>query len=70
MTRYDMYRRFRAHQMNVATDGRGMVTRYPSGRTEVSYASAAYGEHALAAWQQARAHTYFVGQMQRRFDAA
>lgn len=48
------YFNYRAHQAKVATEGGGCLTVYPSGRTEMSYASAPYGEHALSALSAAR----------------
>jgi len=53
------YRQFRAHQHAVAMDGSGSLTVYPSGRTETSYGSAPYGEHALSAYLSAKCHIAF-----------
>lgn len=60
------YRHFRAHQQKVWADGGGMLTTYPTGRTEVSYASAPYGEHALSAWTSARRHAHFMADLGKR----
>ncbi|RWL22523.1 MAG: hypothetical protein EOR63_32310 [Mesorhizobium sp.] len=57
------YLQFRAHQRKVSSDGGGMLTRYPSGRTEKSYASAPYGEHALSAFISAKRHIAFLERM-------
>jgi len=54
------YKRFRKHQMDVANDGGGCLTTYPEGRTELSYASAPYGEHAYSAFMSARRHIHFM----------
>lgn len=51
------YKHFRQHQQNVIVKGGGMLTTFPSGRTELSYASSAYGCHALSAWQSAKWHS-------------
>lgn len=48
------YRQHRAHQMKVYADGGGTMTTYPSGRVELSYGAAPYGEHALSAFLAAR----------------
>lgn len=53
------YRHFRQHQAKVAAAGGGTLTVYPSGRTEISYASAPYGEHAKAALASAKRHIHF-----------
>ena len=57
------YRRQRAHQRNVWITG-GMLTTYPDGRTELSYASAPYGEHALSAITAARATVHFMKRLE------
>jgi hypothetical protein len=54
-----LYRVARAHQKRLAADDSGTLTVYPSGRTERSYASAPYGEHALAAWWSAKSALAF-----------
>lgn len=59
------YRHFRQHQQNVIAEGGGMLTTFPSGRTELSYASSAYGCHALSAWQSARSHAHFLSSHRR-----
>ena len=51
-----LYRHFRQHQQNVINQGGGMLTTFPSGRTELSYGSSAYGCHALSAWPSAKWH--------------
>lgn len=56
----NLYQQFRRHQREVANEDRGMLTMYPSGRTEMSYGSAPYGEHALSALASARAHVAFL----------
>lgn len=48
------YQAQRRHQAQIAADGGGVLTTYKSGRTERSYASAAYGFHAAAALAAAR----------------
>lgn len=53
------YRHFRAHQSKVWSEGGGALTVYPSGRTELSYGSAPYGEHALSAIAAARSQIAF-----------
>lgn len=50
----NLYQKYRQHQRNVQTAGGGTLTTYPDGRTELSYASAPYGEHAVSALAQAR----------------
>jgi len=54
------YKEFRAHQRNLQIAGGGCLTVYQSGRTELSYASAPYGEHALAAFSAAKSHVAFL----------
>jgi hypothetical protein len=54
------YRKYRQHQHEVYVSGGGSVDTYPSGRTEVSYGSAPYGEHALSAFVAARRHLHFL----------
>lgn len=56
------YRSNRAHQLR--TYG-GSLTVCPSGRTELTGGSAAYGFHALAAYQSARSHIYFMANLAR-----
>jgi hypothetical protein len=57
------YKRFRAHQMSVWSDGGGGLTFYPSGRTELSFGGAPYGEHALSAYLSAKAHINFLARL-------
>ena len=57
------FREFRDHQRKVQDEGRGVLTVYPSGRTERSYASAPYGEHALSAFLAAKHHATFVARL-------
>ena len=54
------YRRFRAHQMSVYPS---CVTTDPSGRSELTAASAPYGEHALSAYIGAKRHLHFVADL-------
>jgi hypothetical protein len=54
------YRQTRAHQMSMWATGGGTITRYPGGKTELSYGSAPYGEHAVSAYQSARSHIHFM----------
>lgn len=49
----------RAHQRKAEADDVYGLTVYPSGRTEKTYGSAPYGEHALSAWTSARATADF-----------
>ena len=58
-----LYRKFRDHQRKVQADGGGTLTVYRSGRTELSYASSPYGEHALNAFRSAKRHIAFLGRM-------
>ena len=52
--RFELFKAFRAHQRQVAAEGGGTLTNYlDSGRTEVTYASATYGEHAVSAFWSA-----------------
>ena len=55
-----LYRENRAHQRAVQLSGGGCLTVYPNGRTELSYASAPYGEHAVAAFASARQSVAFL----------
>ena len=58
------YRLFRAHQMSLANDGSGMITTYAdSGKIEMSYGSAPYGEHALNAYRSAKRHLAFIDRL-------
>lgn len=59
------YKQARQHQHNVWANGGGSVTTDPTGRTEHSYGSAPYGEHALAAWWSAKRAVHF----RETFDA-
>ena len=59
------YRQFREHQARVMASGGGTVTRYPTGRVELSYASAPYGEHALSAFTAAKRHIHFRRELSR-----
>lgn len=62
--RLQLFKKFRDHQRNVANNGGGTVTRYmDSGRTEFTYASAPYGEHALSAFWSAIRHQNFLDRM-------
>jgi len=54
------FKHFRQHQRDVMAEGGGMVTTFPSGRTELSFASAPFGEHALSAWLAAKSHVHFL----------
>ena len=54
------YKRLRLHQWRIYTDGSGCLTTYPCGKTELSYGSAPYGEHALSAITVARSHINFI----------
>lgn len=60
-----LYRHFRDHQRAVVLRG-GMLTTYPSGRTELTYGSAPYGEHALAAYASAKRHVAFMNTFNHR----
>ncbi|GAA5666020.1 hypothetical protein Brsp07_04529 [Brucella sp. NBRC 14130] len=53
------YRQYRAHQNEIATSGGGALSTYPSGRTELSFGSAPYGQHALSAYTAAKRTIYF-----------
>jgi hypothetical protein len=59
------FRKFRNHQRKVQVDDGGTLTTYPTGRTELSYASAPYGEHALNAFVSAKRHAAFLDQLKR-----
>lgn len=48
------FRKARAHQMSVWANGGGTLTVFPSGRTELSFASAPFGRHALSAFASAK----------------
>ncbi|OQM74927.1 hypothetical protein [Manganibacter manganicus] len=61
-----LFRQSRAHQMEIAASGGGMLCTYPSGRTELTYGSAPYGRHALSAWAFAKRHAAFVNGRKRR----
>ena len=63
------FKQVRAHQARVAASGGGSLTTYPSGRTERSYASAPYGEHALAAWASAKREVFFRAVLSARVKA-
>lgn len=63
-----LYHQFRRHQRDVQVSGGGVLTVYPEGRTELSYASAPYGEHAISAFTAAKRHAAFLGRLRR--DAA
>lgn len=64
------YKQARAHQAAVMAMGGGTVTRYQSGRTEMSYAAAPYGEHALSAYLQAKRSIYFRRELAAAAKAA
>lgn len=57
------YIEHRRHQMKIANDGGGAITIYQSGRTELSYASAPYGEHALSAYMAAKRHMHYASEV-------
>lgn len=59
------YREFRRHQRSIYADGGGALCVYPSGRTELSYGSAPYGEHALSAFTAAKRHIAFRAELKR-----
>jgi hypothetical protein len=61
------YKQARAHQAKVIAEGGGMLTRYESGRTEKSYASAPYGEHALSAFMAAKRSIHFRKSLAKGF---
>lgn len=63
------YRRARAWQALCAANGDGALTVYPSGRTERSFGSAPYGEHALSAWMSAKRAVYFRAELARMVKA-
>jgi hypothetical protein len=57
------YKQARDWQKSIANDGGGSLTIYPSGKTELSYGSAAYQCHALAAFASARRSIAFRGDL-------
>lgn len=57
--RQHWFKHFRAWQRKVSVESGGGLTVYPSGRTERTFASAPYGEHALSAWESAKAQIHF-----------
>lgn len=55
------YRHFREWQRELMNDGHFMLCTYPDGfRSEKTYASAPYGEHALSAFMSAKQHMNFI----------
>jgi len=54
------FKRFRKHQMDIANNDGGMLTVFPSGRTELTFASAPFGEHAISALMSAKQHIAFM----------
>lgn len=58
----NLFRHFRNHQKSLWNGG-GMLTTFPSGRTERTFASAPFGEHAKSAWINAKRHAHFVDEM-------
>lgn len=59
-----LFKKFRDHQRKVAADGGGSLTRFlDSGRTEWTYASAPYGEHAVSAFRSAISQQHFYDRM-------
>ncbi len=60
------YRYFRNHQRDVINEGGGAITVYPTGRTELSYGSAPYGEHAISALLSAKHHINFLKQLKNK----
>lgn len=44
----------RKHQMKIANSGGGALTVFPSGRTELTFASAPFGRHAISAFRTAK----------------
>lgn len=57
--------KFRAHQRAIYADGGGTLTTFPSGRTELTFAGAPFGEHALSAWLAAKRHVAFLDRLKR-----
>lgn len=50
----ELFKAERARQRKIANGGGGMLTRFPSGRTELTFGASAFGCHALSAMQSAR----------------
>jgi hypothetical protein len=63
------YKMNRKHQMKIANEGGGTITVYKSGRTEFSYASAPYGEHAMSAYMQAKRDLRFAERRKINWEA-
>lgn len=55
-----LFIKFRKHQMDVWANGGGMLCTFPSGRTELTFASAPFGEHAKSAFTSAKRHAAFI----------
>jgi hypothetical protein len=53
------FRRARAHQFDVWAHGGGTLTTFPSGRTELTFASAPFGLHAVSAFATAKRALFF-----------
>lgn len=53
------YKLNRAHQRASAAKGGSMLTIFESGRTELSFGGAPYGEHALSAFMAAKRELAF-----------
>ncbi|MCP4127316.1 MAG: hypothetical protein GY753_09670 [Gammaproteobacteria bacterium] len=54
------FRAERKHQMDIANDGGGSLEVFPNGRTELSFGSAPFGEHALSAFVSAKGQIAFM----------
>lgn len=57
------FKEFRDHQRNVWASGGGTLTTFRSGRTELTFASSPFGEHALNAFVSAKRHVAFLDRL-------
>jgi len=64
------YRQSRAHQAAVYAAGGGSLTVEASGRSEMSYGAAPYGEHALSAMASARRQIAFRARLSEMVKTA
>lgn len=67
LNRARLFKKFRNHQRVIAANGGGALTTLrDSGRTEITFASAPYGEHAVSAFWSAIAHQNFQERLHNR----
>ena len=62
--RAELFKKFRNHQRAIAKDGGGTLATFSdSGRTEMTFGGAPFGEHAVSAFWSAIKHQNFANRL-------